>query len=128
MHGSCIFRRHGNGRFTLECVISRRALAKPLPLWWLMGTSNHVIHSNNKNCPLCGETKFIWSELQSELYLLAKNCRDQRILGTHPSCSITVVTRPICANWLEILVPQLPGTVKVNPGRYRDCCTFTWFR
>lgn len=48
MHGGCIFRRHGNGSFTLECVISRRALVKPLPLWWLMGTSDHVIHSNSK--------------------------------------------------------------------------------
>jgi len=51
---------------------------------------------------------------------LAENCRDKMILGTHPSCIINVVTRPICANCLAILVPQLPGSLKANAGRYRD--------
>jgi hypothetical protein len=37
---------------------------------------------------------------------------------------ITAVMGPICASCLEIWVPQLFGTLRVNPGYYRDCCTF----
>jgi hypothetical protein len=49
------------------------------------------------------------------------------ISDAHHSCSLTVATGLIYANCLEIWVPQLHGTLRVNPDRYRDCCTFTGF-
>jgi hypothetical protein len=56
---------------------------------------------------------------------LAKNCKDQMIIDTQSSCSITVITGPICANFLEIWVPQLSGTLRANPDQYIECCPLT---
>jgi hypothetical protein len=117
MYGGCIFRHHGNGRFTLECVISPRALVKQLPLWWWMGTSSHVIHSNrekanyavkqnsygqncNRNCTLGKELQrpdYIWrsSFMQCNCSYWTDLCQLSWNLGASNSWNPEGQSRPV---------------------------------
>jgi hypothetical protein len=45
--------------------------------------------------------------------------------GKFGRCVGLTILPPLCADCLEILQPQPPGTLKVCPGLYKDCFNFT---
>ena len=40
---------------------------------------------------------------------------------------MTTTLQHLCADFLEIWEPQPPGILRVCPGLYRDCFTFTFY-
>jgi len=47
--------------------------------------------------------------------------------GKGGQCAGLTTLPPSCAGCFEIYEPQLTGTLRVCPGQYRNCFTFTFF-
>jgi len=88
-----------------------------------MKNSNDTIRNRTRNLPACSEVP------QPTAPPHARNSNEYQeyfLGGKGGQCIGLTTSQPSCADYLDIWEPHPPGTLRVCPGLYRDCFTFSY--